>query len=103
MDRQFYGTKRHVVFVRDRGRLTIPAAVRDRYGLEKGSALVLTEEEDHLVLYPSHEEYVEAVLDRVGSALKEQGLTLREVLEDDEVALDLLKRRFPDLTEDRDP
>jgi AbrB family looped-hinge helix DNA binding protein len=71
-----------VVFVRGRGRLTIPAAVRERYALEEGAALVLVEEEDRLVLYPSQEEYVEAVLDRVGTALKERGLTLKEVLDE---------------------
>jgi AbrB family looped-hinge helix DNA binding protein len=84
MDRQFYGTRRHVVFVRDRGRVTIPAAVRERYGLEKGTALILAEAEDRLVLFVSHEEYVEAVLDRIGSALKEQGLTVEDVLEERE-------------------
>ncbi len=83
MDRQFYGTRRHVVFVRDRGRVTIPAAVRERYGLEKGTALILAEAENRLVLFVSHEGYVEAVLDHIGSALKEQGLTVEEVLEED--------------------
>ncbi len=84
MDREFYGTRRHVVFLRGRGRVTIPAAVRERYDLEEGTALVLVEEEDRLALYPSQEEYVEAVLDRVGTALKERGLTLKEVLEEGE-------------------
>jgi AbrB family looped-hinge helix DNA binding protein len=101
MNRQFYGTKRHVVFVRDRGRVTIPAAVRARYGLEEGTALVLAEEDDRLVLYPSHEEYVEAVLDRIGTALKERGLTLKEVLaQDEEIRTELLRESYPDLVED---
>ncbi len=101
MDQQFYGTKRHVVFVRGRGRVTIPAAVRERYGLDEGSALVLAEEEGRLVLYSSHEAYVEAVLDRVGTALKEQGLTLEEVLEqDEEVRRELLQEGYPELAEE---
>jgi len=100
MNPQFYGTKRHVVFVRGRGRLTIPASVRAKYGLEKGTALVLAEEEDRLVLYPSQEGYVEAVLDRVSSALKEQGLTLKEVLEqEEEVRMELLRDQYPELVE----
>jgi len=103
MNPQFYGTKRHVVFVRDRGRVTIPAAVRERYGLEEGTALVLAEEEGQLVLYPSQEEYVEAVLDRIGTALKEQELTLKEVLEQDEaIRTEILKERYPELAEDYD-
>jgi AbrB family looped-hinge helix DNA binding protein len=100
MGRQFYGTKRHVVFVRGRGRVTIPAAVRERYGLEEGTALVLAEQEDRLVLFTSHETYVEAVLDRVGTALKEQELTLREVLEqDEEIRTELFRERYPELAE----
>ena len=47
-----------VVFVRDRERVTIPASVREEYG--------------------------EALLDQVGHALKQRGITLKEVLEDGE-------------------
>jgi len=101
MSRQFYGSKRHVVFVRGRGRVTIPAAVRERYGLEEGTALVLAEQEDRLVLFTSHETYVEAVLDRISAALKEQDLTLEEVLEEDEEArAELFRERCPELAEE---
>ena len=42
-----------VVFLRDRGRVTIPASVREEYGLEEGTALILAKEKDRLVLYLS--------------------------------------------------
>ncbi len=41
-------------------------------------------EKDRLVLCPSREAYVEALLDRVGHALKERSITLKELLDDGE-------------------
>jgi AbrB family looped-hinge helix DNA binding protein len=92
-----------VVFVRDRGRVTIPASVREEYGLEEGTALILTKEKDRLVLYPSREEYVEALLDQVGHALKERGITLKELLEDgEEIRKEVFRERYPELAEKYD-
>ncbi len=87
-----------VVFLRDRGRVTIPASVREEYGLEEGTALILAKEKDRLVLYLSREEYVEALLDQVGRALKERGITLKELLEDgEEIREEVFRERYPEL------
>ncbi len=92
-----------VVFVRDRGRVTIPASVREEYGLEEGTALILAKEKDRLVLYPSREEYVEALLDQVGRALKERGITLKELLEDgEEIREEVFRERYPELAKKYD-
>ena len=92
-----------VVFIRDRGRVTIPASVREEYGLEEGTALILAKEKDRLVLYPSGEEYVEALLDQVGHALKERGITLKELLEDgEEIREEVFRERYPELAEKYD-
>ena len=92
-----------VVFVRDRGRVTIPASVREEYGLEEGTALILAKEKDRLVLYPSREEYVAVLLDQVGHALKERGITLKELLEDgDEIREEVFRERYPELAEKYD-
>ena len=92
-----------VVFVRDRGRVTIPASVREEYGLEEGTALILAREKDRLVLYPSKEEYVEALLDQVGQALKERGIGLKELLEDGEdIREEVFRERYPDLAKEYD-
>jgi AbrB family looped-hinge helix DNA binding protein len=100
MNRQLYDTKRRVVVLRDRGRVTIPAAVRGRYGLEEGAALILAEEEDRLVLYPSREAHAADLLDRIGRALKERGLTLKEVLEQgEEIRTELFQERYPELAD----
>jgi AbrB family looped-hinge helix DNA binding protein len=89
--------------MRDRGRVTIPAAVREEFGLEEGALLILTTEKDRLVLYPSGEEYVEALLDQVGHALRERGMSLEELLEDgEEIREEVFKERYPDLAEKYD-
>ena len=51
-----------VVFMRDRGRVTIPASLREKYAFKEGSELILAEEEGRLVLYPSREQRVEEFL-----------------------------------------
>ena len=64
-------SNQRVVFMRDRGRVTIPVTVRERFGLEEGSELILTEEENRLILYPRGEARLEELLDQTGTALKE--------------------------------
>ena len=94
---------RQVVFVRDRGRVTIPASVREEYGLEEGTALILAAEEDRLVLYLDTEQYVEALLDQIGDALTERGITLKELLEDgEEIREEVFRRRYPELAKKYD-
>lgn len=91
---------RRVVRMRDRGRVTIPAPLRDKYNLEEGTELVLVEEEDRLVIYPRRWEQVEDMLDRMGEILKERGVTLKEVLEDGEaIREEIFRERYPELAE----
>ena len=91
-------SNRSVVFMRDRGRVTIPAPLREKYGLEEGSELILAEEEGRLILYPSREQRVEKLLDRIGKALIERGITLEELLKDGEqIRLEVFKETYPEL------
>jgi len=94
---------RQVIRMRDRGRVTIPASLREKYGLEEGTELVLIEKEGRLVLYPSRWEQVEDLLDQIGEALRERGTTLSEVLEDSEdVREEVFRERYPDLAQKYD-
>jgi len=87
-----------IVLVRDKGRITIPAPWRDRYGLSEGSEVVLVAEEDRLVLYPRRVQQLEGLLDRIASALEEKGITLNELLEGSaEVRAESFKRKYPGL------
>jgi len=91
---------RRIVRMRDRGRITIPAPLRDKYDLEEGTELVLIEEEDRLVLYPRRWERAEEVLDQIGEALKERGITLKEVLGDNEaIREEIFRERDPEFAE----
>lgn len=91
---------RRVVRVRDRGRVTIPAPLRDKYNLEEGTELVLLEEDDRLVIYPRRWERVEELLDQIGEGLKERGITLKEILEDGErIREEIFRERYPELAE----
>lgn len=96
-------TNQRVVFMRDRGRVTIPASLREKYGLEEGTELILAEEEDRLVLYPRREERLETLLDQIGQALEERGITLKELLEEgEEIRVEIFKERYPELAKKYD-
>jgi len=87
-----------VVTVRDKGRITIPASWRDRYGLSEGSEVVLVAEEDRLVLYPRRVQQLEGLLERIASALEEKGITLNELLEDSAKSrAESFRKKYPGL------
>ena len=71
-----------IVLVRDKGRITIPASWREKYGLEEGSEVVLVAEEDRLVLYPRRAQWLEQLLDELREALEGLGITLEELVEE---------------------
>lgn len=74
--------RERIVLMRDKGRITIPASWRERYGLEEGSEMVLVAEEERLVLYPRREQRLEQLLDEVKGALESRGITLEDLLEE---------------------
>ncbi len=91
---------RRIIRMRDRGRITIPAPLRDKYDLEEGTELVLVEEEDRLVIYPRRWERAEEFLDQIGETLRERGILLKEVLEDNEaIREEIFRERYPELAE----
>jgi len=95
------GKGERIVLVRDKGRITIPASWRDRYGLSEGSEVLLVAEEDRLVLYPRRVQQLEGLLDRIASALEEKGVTLNELLEGSaEMRAGSFKKKYPRLGED---
>ena len=55
----------HIVHMGDRGRLVVPASMRERLGLAPGTPLVLVEEQDGLVVLTREQakRRVRAVLD----------------------------------------
>lgn len=64
------------VEVDDRGRVTIPADVRERLGIRPGETLECVVEGDHVTLRPDHDELVTVTADRTdwgGEAFPDSG------------------------------
>lgn len=68
--------------VQEKGQITLPADIRRNLGLEKGD-LVAFEERDGGVLITSREVVTMRALDEIGAALREQGISLEDLIESD--------------------
>src|SRR5687768_9542174 len=69
-----------LVRVQDRGQVTLPAEVRKRLGLKKGDLVVVRETAEGVLLTPQVAAITDA-LDRLGAILREDGITLDELIE----------------------
>lgn len=66
--------------VQKKGQVTIPAEMRDRLGLKEGDLVAFTETPDGILISPQ-EVLAMRALDRIGAVLKEQGISLDELME----------------------
>jgi AbrB family looped-hinge helix DNA binding protein len=66
--------------VQQRGQVTIPIELRRKLGIEEGGVVAFTETENGIVISPQQVLAMDA-LDRVGRVLKEQGISLEELIE----------------------
>lgn len=66
--------------VQQRGQVTIPIELRRKLGIEEGGVVAFTETENGIVISPQQVVAMDA-LDRVGRVLKEQGISLEELIE----------------------
>jgi len=66
--------------VQKRGQVTIPIELRRKLGIEEGGIVAFIEAEDGVLISPREVLTVEA-LDRIGEALREQGISLEELIE----------------------
>lgn len=73
-------TQPKYVRVQEKGQVTLPAEMRRHLGLKKGDLVAVTETPDG-VLITSQQEIVNRALDEIGAALREQGLTLEDMIE----------------------
>jgi AbrB family looped-hinge helix DNA binding protein len=48
--------------VSSKGQIVIPAALRDKLGIEAGTRLAIQQEENHLVLQPITEEFINSLV-----------------------------------------
>ncbi|MBU4352859.1 MAG: AbrB/MazE/SpoVT family DNA-binding domain-containing protein, partial [Nanoarchaeota archaeon] len=60
--------------IQENGRVTIPAAIRKKYRLRKGSLVAFVETEGGVLMKPPEIIFTEA-LQEIGEALKAEGIT----------------------------
>jgi AbrB family looped-hinge helix DNA binding protein len=73
-------TEVKLVRVQEKGQVTLPADMRRRLGLEKGDLVAVVETPDGVLITPQ-EVVATRSLDRIGEILREQGLSLEELIE----------------------
>ena len=66
--------------VQKRGQVTIPIELRQKLGIEEGGIVAFIETEEGILISPCQVLAMDA-LDRIGEALKKQGITLEELIE----------------------
>jgi len=71
---------KYTSIIQESGQVTLPAEFRKRYGLQKGDIVVFRETEEGLLVSPK-ETMVINLLDEIGEALKEKGVSLEELIE----------------------
>lgn len=66
--------------VQEKGQITIPMEIRQRWGLKKGDLVAFTETEHGVMINPQEVVAMNA-LDRIGQILQKRGISLEELIE----------------------
>ena len=90
---------RRLVRVQEKGQVTLPTEMRKRLGLKKGDMVAVIETEEGVLVTPQQVLAMRA-LDRIGAVLREQGLSLEDLIESgrEERAGLLLEQAFGSVT-----
>jgi AbrB family looped-hinge helix DNA binding protein len=80
-----------LVRIQEKGQVTLPADVRRRLGLEKGDLVAVLETPDGVLITPQ-EVVATRALDRIGEVLREQGLSLDDLIDSGRAERDDLLR-----------
>jgi AbrB family looped-hinge helix DNA binding protein len=85
--------ERKLVRIQEKGQVTLPADIRKRLGLIKGDLVAVEGTPEGVMITPQGVLALEA-LEEIGKALKEQGLTLEEMIESGREERDELLREL---------
>src|SRR6266851_4003503 len=86
--------ERKLVRIQEKGQVTLPADVRRRLGLKKGDLVAVTETADGVLISPQ-QVVASRALDRIGDALRDQGLSLEELIESGrEIRGQIIKEKY---------
>jgi len=92
---------RNLVRVQEKGQVTLPARVRKRLGIKKGDLVAVIETPEGVLITPQ-EVVATRALAEIGKALKEQGLTLEDMIESGrEIREELFREQYGHLDTDR--
>ena len=69
-----------LVRIQEKGQVTLPAAVRKRLGLKKGDLVAVVATAEGVLITPQ-EVIATRALDQIGEILREQGVSLEELIE----------------------
>ncbi len=69
-----------LVRIQEKGQVTLPAAVRKRLGLKKGDLVAVVATPDGVLITPQ-EVVASKALDEIGAILREQGISLEELID----------------------
>ena len=72
--------ERKLVRIQEKGQVTLPADVRKRLGLKKGDLVAVVETPEGVLIAPQEVVAAQALAE-IGEALKDQGLTLEDMIE----------------------
>ena len=79
--------------LQENGQITLPSEWRDKYGLKKGDVITFEETEDGLLVTPK-KLLAMKLLDEIGEALKDKGITLDDLMESGrEIRRDIADKR----------
>jgi AbrB family looped-hinge helix DNA binding protein len=93
--------ERPLLQVNKQGQVTIPAEMRERFGIKEGDFVAIEETSEGVLIMPRGMLALRA-LDEIGKILKEQGLTLEDMIESGkEIREELFRERYGHLKIDR--
>jgi AbrB family looped-hinge helix DNA binding protein len=73
-------TAKKLVRIQDKGQVTLPVEVRKQFGLKKGDLVAVTATPEGVLITPQ-EVIATKALDTLGAMLREQGLSLEELID----------------------
>jgi antitoxin PrlF len=85
---------RKLVRIQEKGQVTIPTEIRKKLGLKRGDLVAVMETPEGVFITPQQVVATKA-FDRIGDILKEQGLSVDELITSGrEIRADLLKETY---------